>query len=47
VEKAIRAAFSGKHGPYGQYGLNVRAEMGKYTCHAIWKKPSASSEETF
>ena len=33
MEEAIRTASSGKRGSHGQYGLAVRAEIGKYACH--------------
>jgi len=33
VEEAIRTAFGEKRGPYGQYSVTVRAEIGKYACH--------------
>ena len=44
VEEAIRTVSSGKRGPYKQYSLTVRAEIGKNACHHGVTAPVAASQ---
>ena len=44
MEEAKHTASSGKRGPYEQYSLTLRAEIGKYACHHGVTAPVAASQ---